>query len=203
LQQAQKEAQAAFGDGSLYVEKFLTRVRHIEVQVLGDETTTLHLGERDCSTQRRNQKLVEETPAPGLDAAMRNEMCEAAARLARSVGYTSAGNVEFIVDDAAHCVLLHGDEHSHPGRASGDRDGERLGSRARADPYCAGEGVGMTQRDVASHGHAIECRINAEDPRTTSGRRRDRHRISLPGGPGVRVDSQLFPATRFRRTTIR
>ncbi len=104
--QAQKEAQAAFGDGSLYVEKFLTRVRHIEVQVLGDEATTLHLGERDCSTQRRNQKLVEETPATGLDDSMRREMCEAAARLARSVGYTSAGTVEFIVDDAAHAYYF-------------------------------------------------------------------------------------------------
>ena len=99
--QAQREAQAAFGDGSLYVEKFLTRVRHIEVQVLGDEATMLHLGERDCSTQRRNQKLAEESPGAGLTDRLRRGMCEGAVRLAKSVGYTSAGTIEFIVDDAA------------------------------------------------------------------------------------------------------
>jgi len=191
--QAQKEAQAAFGDGSLYVEKFLTRVRHIEVQVLGDEATTLHLRERDCSTQRRNQKLVEETPAPGLDEAMRNEMCEAAVRLARSVGYTSAGTVEFIVDDAAHAYYFMEMntriqvEHPVTEMVSGS---DLVREQIR---IAAGEGVGMTQRDVASHGHAIECRINAEDPahnfRPSPGTVTGYH---CPGGPGVRVDSQLF-----------
>jgi acetyl-CoA carboxylase, biotin carboxylase subunit len=191
--QAQKEAQAAFGDGSLYVEKFLTRVRHVEVQVLGDEATTVHLGERDCSTQRRNQKLIEETPAAGLDDKMRNEMCEAAARLARSVGYTSAGTVEFIVDDAAHAYYFMEMntriqvEHPVTEMVTGS---DLVRSQIR---IAAGEGVGMTQREIASHGHAIECRINAEDssdnfrpsPGTVTG-------YQCPGGPGVRVDSQLF-----------
>jgi acetyl-CoA carboxylase biotin carboxylase subunit len=191
--QAQKEAQAAFGDGALYVEKFLVRVRHIEVQVLGDETTMVHLGERDCSTQRRNQKLVEETPAAGLDARMRKDMCEAATRLAQSVGYTSAGTVEFIVDDAAQTFYFMEMntriqvEHPVTEMVTG-ADLVRCQIR-----IAAGDGVGMTQRDIASHGHAIECRINAEDPSdnfrpspgTVTGYR-------SPGGPGVRVDSQLF-----------
>ena len=191
--QAQAEAQAAFGDGALYVEKFLTRVRHIEVQVLGDEATVLHLGERDCSTQRRNQKLVEETPAPGLDDAMRREMCEAAARLAQSVGYRSAGTVEFIVDDAAHAFYFMEMntriqvEHPVTEMVTGI---DLVGAQIR---IAAGDGVGITQRDIESRGHSIECRINAEDPAdnfrpspgTVTGYR-------CPGGPGVRVDSQLF-----------
>jgi acetyl-CoA carboxylase biotin carboxylase subunit len=191
--QAQAEAQAAFGDGALYVEKFLTRVRHIEVQVLGDETTVVQLGERDCSTQRRNQKLVEETPAPGLDDAMRREICEAATRLAGSVGYTSAGTVEFIVDDAAHAFYFMEMntriqvEHPVSEMVTGF---DLVRAQIR---IAAGDGVGMTQRDIASRGHSIECRINAEDsadnfrpsPGTVTGYR-------CPGGPGVRVDSQLY-----------
>ena len=191
--QAQKEAQAAFGDGSLYVEKFLTRVRHIEVQVLGDEATTLHLRERDCSTQRRNQKLVEETPAPGLDEAMRNEMCEAAVRLARSVGYTSAGTVEFIVDAAARAYYFM--EMNTRIQVEHPVTEMVIGSDLVREQIriAEGEGVGMTQSDVVSRGHAIECRINAEDSsqnfRPSPGTVTEYH---CPGGPGVRVDSQLF-----------
>jgi acetyl-CoA carboxylase biotin carboxylase subunit len=191
--QAQAEAQAAFGDGSLYVEKFLTRVRHIEVQVLGDEAGALHMGERDCSTQRRNQKLVEETPAAGLDDAMRNDICEAAARLARSVGYTSAGTVEFIVDDAERAFYFMEMntriqvEHPVTEMVTG---ADLVRAQIR---IAAGEGIGMSQREIEARGHSIECRINAEDPDanfrpspgTATGYR-------CPGGPGVRVDSQLF-----------
>ena len=191
--QAQAEAQAAFGDGALYVEKFLTRVRHIEVQVLGDEATVVHLGERDCSTQRRNQKLVEETPAPRLGDAMRREMCEAAARLARSVGYTSAGTVEFIVDDAAQAFYFMEMntriqvEHPVTEMVTG------LDLVCAQIRIAAGDGIGLAQRDIASRGHSIECRINAEDPAdnfrpspgTVTGYR-------CPGGPGVRLDSQLY-----------
>jgi acetyl-CoA carboxylase biotin carboxylase subunit len=191
--QAQKEAQAAFGDGALYVEKFLTSVRHVEVQVLGDEATIVHLGERDCSTQRRNQKLVEETPAAGLGDKLRNDMCEAAVRLAKSVGYTSAGTVEFIVDDAApefYFMEMNTRiqvEHPVTEMVTGS-DLVRCQIR-----IAAGDGVGMTQRDIASNGHSIECRINAEDPaknfRPSPG---TVTAYLCPGGPGVRVDSQLF-----------
>jgi acetyl-CoA carboxylase biotin carboxylase subunit len=192
--QAQAEAQAAFGDGALYVEKFLTRVRHIEVQVLGDEAMVLHLGERDCSTQRRNQKLVEETPAPGLGEAMRREICDAAVRLAQSIGYTSAGTVEFIVDDAAQAFYFMEMntriqvEHPVTEMVTG------LDLVAAQMRIGAGAGIGMAQSDIRSLGHSIECRINAEDPA-------DNFRPSpgtvsayrCPGGPGVRVDSQLYP----------
>ena len=191
--QAQAEAQAAFGDGALYVEKFLTRVRHIEVQVLGDEATVLHLGERDCSTQRRNQKLVEETPAPGLGDAMRGEICEAAVRLAQSVGYTSAGTVEFIVDDAADAFYFMEMntriqvEHPVTEMVTGF---DLVASQIR---IAGGDGAATTQRDVTARGHSLECRINAEDPA-------DNFRPSpgivtgyrAPGGPGVRVDSQIY-----------
>jgi len=191
--QAQKEALMAFGDGSLYVERFLTRVRHVEVQVLGDATTMLHLGERDCSTQRRNQKLVEESPGAGLTDGMRDDMCNAAAQLAQSVGYTSAGTIEFIVDvDAQQFYFMEMNtriqvEHPVTEMVTG-RD--LVKSQLR---IAAGEGVGMAQRDIVATGHAIECRINAEDPDhdfrpspgTISG-------LMIPGGPGVRVDTHVF-----------
>ena len=190
---AASEAQAAFGDGSLYVEKFLTRVRHVEVQVLGDGETTVHLGERDCSTQRRNQKLIEESPAAGLAIPLRNAMCEAAARLAKSVGYTSAGTVEFIVDDAAQQFYFMEMntriqvEHPVTEMVTGT---DLVCSQIR---IAAGEGVGVEQADVVATGHAIECRINAEDPANgfapapgtiTS--------LLCPGGPGIRVDTHVF-----------
>ena len=191
--QAQKEAQAAFGDGALYVEKFLTRVRHVEVQVLGDEATMLHLGERDCSTQRRNQKLLEETPAAGLTDKLRKDICEAAARLAKSVGYTSAGTVEFIVDDQAREFYFMEMntriqvEHPVTEMVTGT---DLVKSQIR---IASGEGAGMTQRDIVGKGHSIECRINAEDPANSfhpsPGTITAYH---CPGGPGVRVDSQLF-----------
>jgi len=193
--QAQREAQAAFGDGALYVEKFLTRVRHVEVQVLGDAATMLHLGERDCSAQRRNQKLLEETPGPGLTDKLRKDMCEAAARLAKSVGYTSAGTVEFIVDDKAQVFYFMEMntriqvEHPVTEMVTGT---DLVESQIR---IASDEGVGMTQRDIVSKGHSIECRINAEDPANTfnpsPGTVTAYHG---PGGPGVRVDSQLFQA---------
>ncbi len=191
--QAQKEAQAAFGDGSLYVEKFLTRVRHVEVQVLGDDATMLHLGERDCSTQRRNQKLVEESPGAGLGNQLRKDMCEAAAQLAKSVGYTSAGTIEFIVDDKAQEFFFMEMntriqvEHPVTEMVTGT---DLVRSQIRV---AAGEGVGMTQADIVGRGHSIECRINAEDP--ANGFSPSPGTISsflCPGGPGIRVDTHIF-----------
>jgi acetyl-CoA carboxylase, biotin carboxylase subunit len=190
---AQREAQAAFGDGALYVEKFLPRVRHVEVQVLGDETTALHLWERDCSTQRRNQKLVEESPAFGLSDDLRPRMCSAAAELARSVGYTSAGTIEFIVDlDARQFYFMEMNtriqvEHPVTEMVLGVDLVERQIRIAR------GDGVGMTQEEVACSGHAIECRINAEDPAkgfAPSPGTIESYRA--PGGPGIRIDTHAF-----------
>jgi acetyl-CoA carboxylase, biotin carboxylase subunit len=191
--QAQREAQAAFGDGALYLEKFLTRVRHVEVQVLGDASTVLHFGERDCSTQRRNQKLVEETPAAGLSAKFRGDMHQAAVRLSQSVGYTSAGTIEFIVDEAAQEFYFMEMntriqvEHPVTEMVTG---ADLVKCQIR---IAAGEGSGYDQRDITSTGHSIECRINAEDPdqgfAPSPGRVTGFH---CPGGPGIRVDSQLY-----------
>ncbi len=191
--QAQREALSAFGDGSLYVEKFLSRVRHVEVQVLGDEATTLHLGERDCSTQRRNQKLVEESPGAGLFPKLRQDMCDAATRLARSVGYTSAGTVEFILDEEAQKFYFMEMntriqvEHPVTEMVTGI---DLVGSQLR---IAAGEGVGVEQQDIVSRGHSIECRINAEDPanhfRPCPG---TIAALLCPGGPGIRVDTHVF-----------
>ena len=191
--QAQKEAQMAFGDGSLYVEKFLTRVRHVEVQVLGDDSTMLHLGERDCSTQRRNQKLVEESPGAGLSDKLRNDMCEAAAQLAKSVGYTSAGTIEFIVDDQAREFYFMEMntriqvEHPVTEMVTGT---DLVKSQLR---IAAGDGVGMAQQDIVSRGHSIECRINAEDPANNFSPSPGTITAFLcPGGPGIRVDTHIF-----------
>jgi acetyl-CoA carboxylase, biotin carboxylase subunit len=190
---ATREAEAAFGDGSLYVEKFLTRVRHVEVQVLGDGRTAVHLGERDCSTQRRNQKLVEESPAPGIDDAFRNAICEAAAQLAQSVGYTSAGTVEFIVDDDAREFFFMEMntriqvEHPVTEMVTGS---DLVGAQLR---IAAGEGLGIAQKDVECRGHAIECRINAEDPAHAFAPSPGTiASLLLPGGPGIRVDTHVF-----------
>jgi acetyl-CoA carboxylase, biotin carboxylase subunit len=191
--QAQREAQAAFGDGSMYLEKFLVRARHVEVQILGDETTVLHLGERDCSSQRRNQKLVEETPGAGLNKKLRDDMCEAAVRLAKSVGYTSAGTIEFIVDDEAQEFYFMETntriQVEHP--VTEMVTGIDLIKRQLA--IAAGEGIGLTQAGIKSTGHSIECRINAEDP--DEGFRPSPGKITefrSPGGPGVRVDSHVY-----------
>jgi acetyl-CoA carboxylase biotin carboxylase subunit len=190
--QAQKEALMAFGDGALYVERFLTRVRHVEVQVLGDAQTMLHLGERDCSTQRRNQKLVEESPGAGLPAQLRDDMCKAAARLAASVGYTSAGTIEFIVDEAAgefYFMEMNTRiqvEHPVTVMVTG------VDLVARQIRIAAGEGVGLAQNDVVHVGHAIECRINAEDPENDFAPSPGRITgFIAPGGPGIRVDSHV------------
>ena len=191
--QAQKEAQAAFGDGSLYLEKFLTKVRHVEVQILADRETVLHLGERDCSSQRRNQKLIEETPGASLSAKLRAEICEAAVRLAKSVGYVSAGTIEFIVDDAAQEYYFMEMntriqvEHPVTEMVTG------IDLVRRQIRIAAGDGVGLAQSDIVSRGHSIECRINAEDPESgfapSPGIVTGYH---CPGGPGIRVDSHLF-----------
>ena len=191
------EARTAFGDATLYIERYLSEIRHIEIQVLSDGHTVLNLGERDCSSQRRNQKLIEEGPAPKLPPTLRTAMGEAALRLCRHVGYTSAGTVECIVDPAAESFYFMEMntriqvEHPVTECLTGV---DIVKQQIR---IAAGERLALQQGDVQVQGHAIECRINAEDPQrdfapcpgTVTG-------LRFPGGPGVRVDSHLFEGYR-------
>ncbi len=190
FQTASGEALAAFGDGSLYVEKVLVPARHVEVQVLADgDGNVVHLGERDCSVQRRHQKLIEEAPSTHLTPEMRKDIGEKAVAGATSIGYTGAGTMEFLLDHDGNLAFIEMNpriqvEHTVTELATGlDLVREQV-------LIAAGEPLWLRQEDVRLNGHAIECRINAEDPSTgflpTPGR------ISgyrEPGGPGVRVDS--------------
>ena len=166
LEAAASEAKAAFGDGTLYMEKFISRARHIEIQIMGDaHGNVLHLGERDCSTQRRHQKLIEETPSPVVDGDLRRRLCDAALRLADHVKYRSAGTVEFVYDeDSREAYFLEMNtriqvEHPVTEMVTGrDLVVEQI-------RIAGGEPVSFAQEDVRMNGHAIECRINAEDAR--------------------------------------
>jgi acetyl-CoA carboxylase, biotin carboxylase subunit len=190
---AGREAQAAFGNEALYVEKLITRPRHVEVQVLGDtHGRVVHLYERECSLQRRRQKLLEESPAPAIDPATREEMAAAAVRLAESVGYTSAGTVEFIVGPAGEFHFIEMNtriqvEHPVTEMVTGvDLVKEQL-------RIAAGETLALGQGDVALGGAAIEFRINAEDPeRDFLPSPGEIEGLELPGGPGVRVDTAIY-----------
>jgi len=188
---AQAEARAAFGDDAVYLERFLDRPRHIEVQLIGDgRGGTIHLGERDCSLQRAHQKLLEETPSPTLDPAARARLLELAVAALHRLGYKSAGTIEFLYEDAAFYFIEMNTrlqvEHPISEMISGvDIVKEQL-------RIAAGAPLGYRQSDIALRGHAIECRINAEDPedfRPSPGRVSEYH---APGGPGVRVDSALY-----------
>ncbi|HEY5596717.1 MAG TPA: biotin carboxylase N-terminal domain-containing protein, partial [Candidatus Bipolaricaulota bacterium] len=189
---AQRESQAAFGRWDLYVEKLLQRPRHVEVQILADEHGhVVHWGDRDCSVQRRYQKLIEEAPAPELAQELQADIRKAAVKVAQSIGYTNAGTVEFLVEDDrfffieinARIQVEHPVSEMLVGR---DLVGEQI-------RLAAGEPLGYVQRQLRLEGHAIECRINAEDPAkqfmpstgtVTLG--------SLPTGQGVRWDSALY-----------
>ena len=189
----QAEAGAAFGSSELYLEKFVEEARHVEVQVLGDKNgMRLHLGERDCSVQRRHQKLLEEAPAPALLPETRAGLYKAALAVANAVNYASAGTVEFLVDHEGRFYFIEMNtriqvEHPVTEMITGiDIVREQI-------RIATGEGLGYKQNAVRFIGHAIECRINAEDPEhfvPSPGR------ITAwiaPGGPGVRVDSHLMP----------
>jgi len=192
LDEAMGEAQVAFGDASIYIERYFNNVRHIEIQVLGDGENVIHLGERDCSSQRRNQKLVEESPSPALDARLRQRIGKAAVALCRKVGYQSAGTVEFILDqDSGEFYFMEMNtriqvEHPVTEMVTG-LDLVKWQLR-----IAMGERLGMSQEAIHLRGHAIECRINAEDH--AQGFAPCPGRISRylpPGGPGVRVDSHV------------
>ncbi len=191
--QARAEAQSAFGDGGLYVEKVIERARHIEVQVLGDGERAVHLFERECSLQRRRQKLWEEAPSPSLPDAIRENLCAAAVRLAEAVRYSGAGTVEFLYDDASHdfyfIEMNTRIQVEHP--VTELVTGVDL-VRAMLK-IAVGEPLGLHQSDLAVRGHAIEVRINAEDP--ANGFMPFPgviDQFSAPDGPGVRFDGMIY-----------
>jgi acetyl-CoA carboxylase biotin carboxylase subunit len=191
-QQASAEAEAAFGNAGIYIEKYVEKPRHVEIQVLGDQHgTMLHLWERDCSTQRRHQKLIEESPSPRLPEETRAAMTAAAVRLAKASGYYSAGTVEFIVDQDNNFYFIEVNariqvEHPVSEMVTGI---DLLKQQIRV---AAGEKLTLKQEDIVPRGHAIECRINAEDPaanfRPCPGKI---EQIIVPGGFGVRFDSHV------------
>ena len=190
---AQGEAEAAFGNPGLYMEKFIDRPRHVEVQILADRFgNVVHLGERDCSIQRRHQKLLEESPSPALDDRLRLKMGEAAVAAAKSINYEGAGTVEFLLDRQGNFYFMEMNtriqvEHPVTELVTGiDLISEQL-------RIAGGEKLQSDQEDININGHAIECRINAEDP--SHNFRPSPGKITgwlPPGGPGVRVDSHVY-----------
>ena len=194
---ASAEAGAAFGDPRVYLERFIASGRHIEVQVLGDgRGRVIHLGERDCSTQRRYQKLIEETPAPGLSEPLRRALHEAAVRFSEQIAYRGAGTVEFLADcargDFYFLEMNARIQVEHPVTEQVtdiDLIAEQIAIAGGARP-------GLTQSDIRGHGCAIECRVNAEDPATdfrpSPGRVRE---VTWPGGEGIRVDTHIAPGS--------
>ena len=194
MPQAVAEARAAFGDGGIYVEKFIRRARHVEVQILGDGENVVHCFERECSLQRRRQKLWEEAPAVSLSGSVRRALCACAVSLAHSVRYRGAGTLEFLYDgDSEAFYFLEMNtriqvEHPVTECVTGiDLVREML-------KVADGEPLRLRQEDVVLNGHAIECRINAEDPAhgflPAPGVVES---LTMPGGPGVRFDTMLYP----------
>jgi acetyl-CoA carboxylase biotin carboxylase subunit len=192
LEQAAQEAQAAFGNGGVYLEKFIDRPRHVEVQVLADQHgNVVHLWERDCSTQRRHQKLIEESPAPTMPPEKRKEICDAAVRMVKAADYSNAGTVEFIVDKDHNFYFIEVNariqvEHPVSEMVTGI---DLIQQQIRV---AAGEKLAFKQKDIDCQGAAMECRINAEDP--------DKNfqpcpgvikQIHIPGGMGVRWESHV------------
>jgi acetyl-CoA carboxylase biotin carboxylase subunit len=193
FRQARNEAEAAFGDPGVYLEKFISRPRHVEFQIFGDQFgRVIHLGERDCTIQRRHQKLIEEAPSPALTPALREEMGEAAERAAKAIDYVGAGTVEFLLDQEGHFYFIEMNtriqvEHPVTEVTTGfDLVKEQI-------RVAAGEPLSFPEGPVVHRGHAIEFRINAEDPdrdfAPNPGRITTYH---PPGGPGVRLDTHIY-----------
>jgi len=191
---AQQEAQKAFGNGGVYLEKFLTGMKHVEIQILADKHgNVVHLGERDCSVQRRRQKLVEEAPCPILSPDVRERMGEAAVRAARAVDYSGAGTLEFLLGQDGQFYFMEMNtriqvEHPVTEMVTGIDIIKEMIAVAEGHP------LSFRQEDVVIDGHAIECRINAEDPAKNFMPSAGRINFYLPpGGLGVRVDSAAYP----------
>jgi acetyl-CoA carboxylase biotin carboxylase subunit len=194
---ARNEASAAFGDPSVYIEKYLARPRHIEFQILGDFLgRVIHLGERDCSVQRRHQKLIEEAPSPALTADLRERMGEAAVRGAKAIEYVGAGTIEFLLDSDGSFYFMEMStriqvEHPVTEMTTGY---DLIKEQIRA---AAGLPLSVAEGPVVMRGHAIECRINAENPdrdfAPSPGLISTFHQ---PGGPGVRIDTHVYAGYR-------
>jgi acetyl-CoA carboxylase, biotin carboxylase subunit len=194
---ARNEAGAAFGDDSVYVEKYLARPRHIEFQILGDQHgRVIHLGERDCSTQRRHQKLIEEAPSPALTAELREKMGDAAVKGSKAIDYVGAGTIEFLLDEDGSFYFMEMNtriqvEHPVTEMTTGF---DLIKEQIRA---AAGLPLSIPDRPIFLRGHAIECRINAEDPtRNFAPSPGLIHTFHPPGGPGVRLDTHVYAGYR-------
>ena len=189
LKTAQREAEAAFGNGDVYVEKYLENPRHIEFQIIGDHHgNVVHLGERECSIQRRHQKLIEESPSPALSDKIRKKMGAIVVDAAKAVQYTNAGTFEFLMDGDGRFYYMETNtrlqvEHPVTEMVTGiDLVKEQI-------RIAAGERLSFKQSEVTFTGHSIECRVNAEDPETFAPSPGTIHAFSVPGGPGVRIDT--------------
>ena len=193
LETASNEAAAAFKNGDVYIERYIERPRHIEIQILADEHGhCIHLGERDCSIQRRHQKLLEEAPSPVLTADLREQMGHAAVEACKRVGYSNAGTIEFLLDEDGSFYFMEMNTRiqvEHP-----VTEMVTLADIVRNQILVAeGEPVRYAQEDVIIVGHSIECRINAENPETFAPSPGRITACNLPGGPGVRVDTAIYP----------
>jgi acetyl-CoA carboxylase biotin carboxylase subunit len=188
-----QEAKLSFNDDEVYIEKFIKNPRHVEIQILADEHgNVIHLGERDCTVQRKNQKVIEETPSTAIDEKLRNKMGDAAIKAAKVSGYTSCGTIEFLVDSDKNFYFMEMNTRiqvEHP--ITEMRTG--IDIVKNQIKIAAGEELKIKQKNVEFRGHAIECRINAENPNkkfmpcpgTITG-------LHLPGGNGIRIDSSIY-----------
>jgi acetyl-CoA carboxylase biotin carboxylase subunit len=198
FQQASTEAQAAFGDGSMYLERYVEEPRHIELQIAADEHGNIVcLGERECSVQRRHQKIVEESPSPAVSPELRKEMGEVALRAMRSIAYNNVGTIEFLMDEKGRYYFMEMNtriqvEHPVTEQVYGI---DLLALQIR---LAAGEKLDLRQEDVVPRCHAIECRVNAEDPLTFAPSPGDITGYHQPGGHGVRVDTMAYERYRVQ-----
>ena len=193
LETAQSEALAAFKNGSVYIERYIERPRHIEIQVLADEHgNVIHLGERECSIQRRHQKLLEEAPSPVITPEQREAMGAVAVNACKEIGYSSAGTFEFLLDEDGSFYFMEMNTRiqvEHP-----VTEMVTLADIVRNQIRIAtGDNIGYLQDEVQIVGHAIECRINAEDPVKFTPSPGKITTFQIPGGPGVRVDTAVYP----------